>query len=125
MLGRAVYFTVFDLLCLYSWLLSHCNFAQVEAAVQRERGGQEAKVTESSPRGEHLLPPTAAAINRSIEALISRRPGPTLMADPRFFRIMMLQFCPRLLKRFIRRVCVFPVARRLLSGAALGLSELG
>lgn len=58
MLGRALYFTVFDLVCLYSWLLSHCNFAQVEAAVQRERGGQEAEATESSPRGERVLPST-------------------------------------------------------------------
>lgn len=31
---------------------SHSNTAEVEAAVQRERGGQEAKVTEGSPGGE-------------------------------------------------------------------------
>lgn len=31
---------------------SHSNTAEVEAAVQRERGGQEAKVTEGSQGGE-------------------------------------------------------------------------
>lgn len=56
-LGRTV---VFDLVPLYSWLRSHCDFAQVEAAVQGERGGQEAQVTEGSPRGERLPQPPAA-----------------------------------------------------------------
>lgn len=64
---------------------------------------------------------SAAAISRSITALLSH----TLMAHPRFCRIMMFRFCRRLLKPFIKRVFVFFVARRLLSGAALGLSELG
>lgn len=124
-LGRALYSTVSDLWCLYSRLHSHCNFAQVEAAVQRERGGQEAEAAESAPRGECRLPPPAAPMNPSSTALMSRPPGLPLVADPQFFRITMLPFCPRLLKRFIRCVCVFSAARRLLSGAALGLSELG
>lgn len=38
--------------CLYLWRRSHGDPAQAEAAVQRERGGQEAQAPEGSQRGE-------------------------------------------------------------------------
>ncbi|CAF98475.1 unnamed protein product, partial [Tetraodon nigroviridis] len=41
----------------------HCHLAQVEAAVQGERGGQEAQVTESSPRARRLLSGAALGLS--------------------------------------------------------------
>lgn len=57
--------------CLLSHpcFLSHSNTAEVKAAIQGERGGQEAKVTESSQGGEdHTV---ATTPNSSLQLLSS------------------------------------------------------
>lgn len=65
-------------------------------------------------------------LDGSVPALISWPPGYTSMAEPLFFRIMTLHFYLGPLNCFNNRhFCFFSAARRLLSGAALGLSELG